>query len=296
MRTMTDHLLETAPEMNGSFESGYWDAQRNDRCKFRLCSDEWAESRTQYGFVRAATPLTTPPTANSKLKKASRLAYGLTLQHHSVKLADGTRINLCPSAGHCTKVCVLDTGQGRYPMVQLARMAKTQFLHDLPHSFAYMLGFELARASKHAGERIDFRPNINSDIEWQLLLPSMLDGSLFADDLWCYGYSKHANVLETDGWLAERYRVAFSANETCMVSDLRVKGFLARGGSVAVVTNRNADPRVKQQIEQWHRKFPVVDASKDDSWVFGVGVIGDLAARGEARKLIGKSNFVQVVY
>lgn len=295
MKTMTDHLLRTAPDMDDFFVQGANDAASNDPRRYRSLQAWWAEVRESYGFVKTATPLLTPPASNMKLNKASRVSYGLTLQHHSVKLTNGKRVNLCPSAGHCTKVCVLDNGQGAYPMVQRARAAKTQFLYDFPTSFAYMLGYELVKAVDKSDKGIDFRPNVNSDVEWQLLLPSMLDGSVFGGSLWAYGYTKH-DILSTDGWLCSHYRVAFSANETRMVSDLRVQDFIARGGCVAVVTNRNGNYRTDQQITQWHRKFPVVDASKDDSWVFECGVIGDLAAKGKARRLIGKSDFVQMAY
>ena len=66
---------------------------------------------------------------------------------------------------------------------------------------------------------------------------------------------------------------------------------LDRGGSVAVVTDR----KPTAPITQWST-VPVVDADLTDEWIFRSGVIGDLSAKGKARKLIGRSGFVHSHY
>lgn len=298
MPTMTDHLTPHAVEMNGMLILGarqYGTTEGGKR--YRQYSLVFAVMRGEYGLARKPAPLLTDPTSNMKLDKSTRVAYGLTLQHHVVRLHSGEIVNLCPNAGACTKGCVLNNGQGAYPTVQRARDAKTAFLFHSPDLFAYMVGYELAKAlAKHDDTGIDFRPNVNSDIEWEKLLPDLFNGAVFGDSLWAYGYTKNQYVLATDGWLASHYRVAFSANEHCKVTDLRVKAFLKRGGSVAVVTNRQPDWRTNQQIEQWSKAATVVDASKDDSWVWEHGVIGDLAAKGKLRRYIGKTDFVHMAY
>jgi hypothetical protein len=294
MNTMTDHLLPRAEAMQEHFSLGVRDWQDGERRLVRsFALDAYAAIRAKYGFAEIAADLLTEPSANEKLSKgAKRPAYGLTLQHHSVKLTSGLRVNLCPWAGHCTKVCVLDNGNGAYPAVQRARLAKTQFLHSFPEWFAYLLGWELARAAaKFPDQGIDFRPNVNSDVEWERILPSMLDGSLLPN-VWCYGYTKNQAILDGDGWVLPRYRIAFSASERLGIENQRLWSFVYSGGVVAVVTNRTK----KRDVEQWAPSALVVNADLTDEWIWKSGVIGDLSAKGKARGLIGKSGFVACPY
>jgi hypothetical protein len=298
MNTMTERLLPHATDMQEAFLVGTYDAfapSRPGRNTRAYHNSVWEADRALWG-LKGSPKLLTAPADNLKLGHASRLAYGLTLQHHSVKLADGVRVNLCPWAGHCAKVCVLNNGSGAFPAPQLGRNAKTEFLYRHPESFAYLLGYELAVAVGKSANGIDFRPNMDSDVEWERILPNMLDGSIFGDSLWAYGYTKNVRHLDGNGWALSHYRAAFSANEGCRINDVEVRDFLARGGSVAVVTNRQPDWRVRQPVRQWDPEFPVLDATADDSWVWESGVIGDLAAKGKARRLIGKSGFVHMAY
>lgn len=277
-----------------NFKLGVIDADypRESRAERALADRIWAETRTRYGFQSTCPDPLTPPASNSKLDKSDRAEYGLTMQHHIVKLYDGVIVNLCKSAGHCTAVCVLNNGNGAYPTVQRARDAKVDLAYRHPWTFAYLIGLNLAQAVRRHPQGIDFRPNVNQDLRWEELLPSMTGGDAFGDSCWMLGYSKHEYVLATDGWLDERYRVAFSANERCTIDDVRVQEFLGNRGSVSVVTSR----RPKQPIEQWHPDFRVVDADLTDEWIWEPSVIGDLSAKGKARKLIGKSAFVHMAY
>lgn len=244
-----------------------------------------ADVRATYGFARQFAPLLTPPEGNMKLHKASTPTYGLTLQHHTSTLASGRKVNLCPWAGECVKVCVLDSGSGAYPSVQRARMWRTHLFKEHPETFAYVLGFELAKAVRRH-EHILFRPNVNSDVRWERILPSLTSGKVFGGRVWSYGYTKGTYVLAGDGWVDEHYRVAYSWNEKSDPHAEAVSGFLCRGGSVAVVTDRRKGEPVKD-----HGPWDVKDADLTDEWIFRIAVIGDLSAKGKARHMEG--SFVQ---
>jgi len=257
-----------------------------------------ADIRARFGFARVAADLLTPPLANLKLAK-SGAAYGLTLSSHVSDLgAVGLgKVNACPRAGQCVAVCVLHNGMGRYASVQRARLWRTAFVAAHPVDAAYVIGWELGRAVRRyereapswAGNRgILFRANVNSDIRWGAVFGA---GLRELDGVTSYGYSKRTDVLE--GIDSGLHVEAFSFSES---SDWElVDAHLARGGNVAVVTNR----RPHDGIVQWHGSVPVVDADLSDAWIVEtVGTIGDLSAKGKARGLIGKRprSFVQSVY
>jgi len=290
MIDLTEHLVK----QHGLDEHFIWAVVRARKgFKPVLAYDTWAAVRFEHGFKEVSSPLLTPPSANAKLAKGETPAYGLTLQHYVTSfgarnLHERITVNACPYAGDCVKVCVLNNGNGAYPAVQRARKAKTELLVRHPLSFVAILAWELVRAERKHG-KILFRPNVNSDIAWERVLPSMLDGEQLPNVM-SYGYSKRPEVLETDGWLAPTYRVAYSWNETSTQS--AVGAFVDRGGSVAVVTSRKKGAHVGSS--------PVfattaIDADKSDEWVFESSTIGDLSAKGKARSLIGKSGFVVTV-
>jgi hypothetical protein len=272
------------------------------RVHFGIARDEYARVRVRHGLPSQASALLTHPSDNLKLDKGITPAYGITLQHYVQKLSSGLTVNACPWAGDCTKVCVLDNGMGRFNSVQLGRRAKTEFLATNPLAFAYLLGRELAQAVKRDGA-ILLRPNVNSDVEWERIAPLLCAGQtphLFGA-VRLYGSSKNPAILDTDGWLAPAYRVAYSWNESTDggVGVNRVARFLERGGSVAMVTNRKPKSPVGVLHLPWATRVPcppVLDADKSDEWIFTEGCIGDLSAKGKARKLIGSSGFVVEAY
>jgi hypothetical protein len=291
MRNLTDVVSALCPPAVAA-----WALATTDRTHVVNARKVWADIRAQHGFSRVDTPLLTPPSANAKLAKGATPAYGITLQHYVTNLGavGGHKrlvVNACPWAGDCTKVCVLDNGNGTYDSVQRARKAKTQLLATEPAAFFVLLGDEIRRAVKRHGA-ILVRPNVNSDVTWQTIAPALVDGSVFGDAVKFYGYSKDVSVLATDGWITPHYRVAYSLSEQSpgWGSVLR---FLARGGSVAAVTNRSKTT----PVAQWAvASAPVADADPSDEWLFQSGVIGDLSAKGKARSLVGKSDFVLSVY
>jgi hypothetical protein len=292
MIDLTSHIGDVAPDLDSTFG----DAVRAQLKQLSRPVDDYdtlAAARARHGFVRRPADLLTPPDANHKLAGAATPSYGLTLHSFRVVLpaADGYRrlsLNACPHAGHCVKVCVLRNGNGRFGSVQRAWLWRTDLLAREPHAFARILAFELVRAVRKHG-RILFRPNVNSDIAWETVLPSLTDGSVLPGVL-SYGYSKRPETLQGDGWLGAAYRVAYSWNERSDAG--AVAAAMARGVPVAMVTSRRKGaPTVT--AAPFDPAPVVLDADSTDEWMLTAGgVIGDLSAKGKARSLTGRSGFV----
>jgi hypothetical protein len=259
-----------------------------------LAQTLWDDVRDEWDLTRCHPSLLTLGSHNLKLAKGLRKVSGLTLQHHVQRISKRLVVNACPNAGDCTAVCVLDNGNGGFHKVQIARRCKTAFLVEQPMAFAYLYGWDLARDSLGVDDYLH-RPNVNSDVAWERLLPSLVNGTALPN-VTCYGYTKRPEVLDTDGWLGTKYRVAYSWNEKSR--NPAVAEFIRRGGSVAVVTSRKKDTPVDPDgvldvmFTVWSRETTILDADKTDEWIFENGVIGDLSAKGRARRLIGKSGFV----
>jgi hypothetical protein len=294
MKTLNEILLKRKSSLDEAFRTGASRTSPGDR---REARSRQAAVRVLHDLKEAYSPLLTGATGNAKLAKASVPTVGLTLQHYVQKLSTGLTVNACEWAGQCTKVCVLDNGYGIDPRVQRARRAKTEFFARYPAHAAFLLGWELADAIDRHGYML-FRPNVNSDVSWHEVLPAMVDGSVFGDDMTAYGYTKDPAVLDTDGWLAGAYRVAYSWNENSDPD--AVEEFITAGGSVAVVTSRRKGAPLPDCIKlgRWEYREGgddtphIVDADLTDEWIFQPGSIGDLSAKGRARKLIGKGGFV----
>lgn len=276
-----------------------------------------AEVRKAHGFKAIHAPILSHPEGQHKLGLGTVPSYGITLYHYVFKSAYmGRTWNMCPSAGDCTKMCVLNNGNGMYDNVQRGWRWRTDLLLNYPQAFFVLLGYEIQRAiikhetpgrNDHA-PRILVRPNVNSDIEWHKVAPALVDGSVFADKVKFYGYTKHVDVLYPsggyagDGWITPHYRVAYSWNEKSP-SWGDVLHFLGRGGSVAVVTDRYYTSKTRQQVKQWAPQSfldgMVRDADHSDEWMFESGVIGDLAYKPRTtalRKAGQDTGFVVKVY
>jgi hypothetical protein len=218
-----------------------------------------------------------------KLKKSLTYTAGLTLQHANV-----SGLETCPWRGHCTSVCVLDNGNGRYATVQHARNVKTQFLAKHPESFITILASEIKKLS-NIHDKVLIRLNTNSDIRWHLVLKSAVNEHPLLPNVYFYDYTKNPAVLLTDGMVGTRYRMVYSVNET---SDMnKVIAFLNRGGTAAIVTNRKKN----QSTLDTFLGVPVLDGDLHDDRYHESGSWIDLAAKGKAKKM-PDVGFVQNIY
>jgi hypothetical protein len=251
------------------------------------CPDVIATVRAEHGFVARHAPILTSPDAQHKLAMGKVPSFGLTLAH-----ADISGWELCSyRTKACTSVCVLNNGNGRYDSVRRAWKWRTAFMVEHPVLFAWQMGYELGSAVRRYGA-ILFRPNVNSDIPWYRVLPmlGMLDG------VTVYDYTKNPAILR-DGFSAPGFQLAYSWNERSDVD--KVRAFLARGGHVAIVTDRrrghSVDANGIRRSLGVDGSVHVVDADVSDEWMLqdhANGTVGDLTAKGKARGLVGKSRFV----
>ena len=248
------------------------------------------EARKARGFNPVVADMLTPPSSNDKLEAASVPSYGLTLAHEQLH----DQFNLCPWAGDCVKVCVLNNGNGRYQSTQRAWLWRTDLLAYAPTIAVERIGWELGRAVRKHG-RILFRPDVNSDLTWHRWLPEL--GSL--PGVMVYGYSKNPALPHRYHALRDLgFNYAYSHNEESV--DHHEQRLLLNGGKIAVVTSRKkGDPVNADALRAFFGvddSVAVVDADTTDEWMLADGgVIGDLSAKGKARQLIGVSKFVVVV-
>lgn len=304
--SLTAHTIEhlTPDRANEAAELGAAFAKAK-QCRDPRMAAAWeaaADVQIANGMTGLTRQMLTEQSANHKLKLGVRSVFGLTLFHHvmrSTAIVDGRRlvVNACPFAGDCTRLCVINNNRGRYEQVRLGWRWRTDFMVRYPYEFVMVLSFSIGRAIRKGP--ILFRPNVNSDVEWELVAPALFDGTIFGDQVTYYGYTKVPYKVG-DGWLTPVYRVAFSVNESHLIDDPMVIDYLTAGGNVAVVTDRRYDSHTREPIRQWHDTFPVVDGDVNDEWIIDHnGVIGDLAFKpdnNEIREWGLTSPFVHSVY
>lgn len=284
------HVLRDSSDFIGAYlKHGYRDAVM-DRKPFHG-NEVIKQVRQEQGFNPVVASLLTAPQFNMKLNGSKVATYGMTLAH-----ADISNYELCAWRGDCTKVCVLNNGNGRYDSVRKAWIWRTHLWGQYPAAASYRLGWELGRAVVKHGD-ILFRPDVNSDLSWHKHLPEL--GTLRGVTV--YGYTKNpARLAHNSDEIYGNFNYCYSWNENSDVD--KVRAHLERGGKVAVVTSRKkGEPINVEALREFFgiNNFGVsfVDADKTDEWMLSEGaVIGDLSAKGKARQLIGDSTFVVDVY
>lgn len=305
--SLTAHVVERCPPARAAeaVRLGYEFAQET-QCRdprWRAAWDVAEDVQITIGMAGLTKQILTKPGANHKLNLAKRDSWGLTLFHHLMRthtVVDGKRlvVNACPFAGDCTRMCVLNNNRGRMDSTKLGWRWRTELLARDPYSFLMILSWSIARVVRN-GQPILFRPNVNSDVQWEVIAETLVDGSTFGELVTFYGYTK-VPFPSGDGWLTPAYRVAYSVNETYPITHGSVLDLLDRGGNVAIVTNRRYASHVKQPIEQWHDTHTVVNGDDSDEWILDHdGVIGDLAFKpdnAEIRAFGMTSDFVHKCY
>jgi len=277
VRQVLSFLLESKKdELDKAFNEGV------DGVGVRESRAVWKQFRIDNGFGSYANLLTLPDVQH-KLKKSEIYTVGLTIQHANV-----SGIETCAWRGHCTSVCVLDNGNGRYSSVQKARNVKTQFLAKHSADFLRILGSEIKKHSDE-NEKVLVRLNVNSDLRWYEILPTLSNGHPQMPNVYIYDYTKNPAVLHGDGKVGRKYRAVYSVNEK---SDLaRVRSFISRGGTAALVTNRKKNGKILESF----LGIPVVDGDLSDDRYHEHGVWVDLAAKGKARQM-ADVGFVKNIY
>lgn len=305
MIATTDHLLQH--DDRGVFAEALrlgWDG---DGEAIRI-AHRWADLAQQAcGLRGGSNAILSPPEHQHKLGMAETPSYGITLYHETMLTETGLAINSCPNAGDCRRLCVVENSFGGLPEVQLAWRWRTNLLVHHPYEFFVMLGNALRKAVVKHG-RILVRPNVNSDIEWHKVVPTLVDGSLFEDSITFYDYTKNHQILteHPSGWPTWHYRVSYSWNERSAPHSQDVARFLIRGGSVAVVTDRRRDEPVSARTVLATLPFDhpldleVFNADDGDEWMLHPSsAIGDLSLKPRTKALreFGeRSDFVVSAY
>lgn len=277
MKNLSNYLEGLSSELDALVVE-YLNATPRQRAgRLDIAKMMWAFHRKTSGFVHSPTPLFTHPANQAKLGKSDIYTLGLTLQH-----ADVSGFETCAwRTASCTATCVLDNGNGRYDKVQHARNVKTQFLHDYPRAFVVLLVDELIRTA-HKYKKVLVRLNVNSDLRWYAIIPSLFNGSSkMLRNVDFYDYTKNPAVLRGNGMVAKRYRLCYSLSENDARRMNKIDNFVGNGGTVAVVTVRK---KSEQPPTMW-RDRPVVDGDITDDRFSERGVFVDLSAKGKARKL-----------
>ena len=197
MIELTEQLLPHAEAMDDAFVRGV--SHCHQRTLLPMAKDNWRYCRGRHGLAGAPRILTYGDD-NLKLGKSEMFTVGYTGKQH-VQRIGRLIVNACPHAGDCVKVCVLDNGHAQMdPRVKRSRRARNELLAKHPTDWAYLVGRELGRVAVKYPDGFLFRPNVATDVCWELLLPSMTSGSAIP---WMrsYGYSKWPYVLDGDGWL-----------------------------------------------------------------------------------------------
>lgn len=230
---------------------------------------DWSVVRTLYGF-KGEAPLLTPPSNNYKLKKSEAPSFGLSLSP-----ANGSGDNVCRFSTHtCREHCVSFSGNGGYPVVEVARRSRTHLLSSRPDAFYTLLLDELERAYEKHGADLRVRLNTFSDIPWETF-----DGFEVFERwplLRFYDYTK---------WSDERilsappnYHLTYSLSE--LDDDLEAALMALRGINTAVVFDT---PRGKP-LPSSFMGYDVIDGDEtDDRWLDPSPVIVGLRAKGTMR-------------
>jgi hypothetical protein len=218
-----------------------------------------------------APKLLTAPTAQTKLGKSKRPAYGLSLA-----AADMSDWEACIwRTPLCTAACVLVTG-GRsvFSSIREARALKTNALGAEPQAFITLLAHEIdAAARKHGG--IDLRLNVASDLRWERFAPKLLQ----RPNVRAYDYTKaHASARDrVDG-----YALTFSVSER-PASTREALEWLQSGGNAAVVFERMTRADWDGILPSDWEGFQVIDGDISDSRTDDpAGTVVGLRAKGAA--------------
>jgi len=255
--------------VSGNFEAGFLAGWHGDKVATREARKHQRVWRINKGFSGNADVLG----KNKKLDKSDLTTYGFSLM--PARGAGIKRVNVCPWATKgCEAVCLASAGNGRYDSVTAGRTARTEYLFDAPYHTAVLMGSELRKHATTHG-RIGFRPNVLSDLRWELIAPNMIDAIRVDDVVSVYDYTKATPAKRN---LRADYPLTFSAHEN--MPESRIVDLVLSGHNVAVpvaVTPSHALPSA-------FRGLPAIDGDKSDLRSDDPrGVVVLLRAKGDAR-------------
>lgn len=148
----------------------------------------------------------------------------------------------------CSWVCVTwEAGRGRTDSVRDARVNLTNWLYENPRSFkAYLLRQMTCLTKYHIGAEIACRPDVDSDVKWEKLVPEM-----FQSPWHFWDYTKLSERL---GTVPENYHLTYSYNDG--TTDRDWERVYKTGSNIAVVFDTVWNP--------WGGKFGYLPATWTD--------------------------------
>lgn len=268
--------------LEGSFERGLIDGWRERDVAWSR--KVWREYRAAWG-LKTEGRILTDPSAQPKLGKSERAAFGLMLtpaRGLPIEMVPrGRGVNLCPMASKgCAAACLgPNSGKGELASVQHARNVRTGFLLSDPYEAGVLIGSEIRKAQRKHGD-VSLRLNTVSDIRWELVAPRgmrvLIDGGVRMYDYTAW--------RPEDREPLEGYHLTFSAKEPSHTPDNYLVGVLASGGNVAMPF---AVRRGRELPETW-QGFKVIDGDEsDDRTLDPSGVVVGLRQKGRVKDETG---------
>lgn len=303
---MTAHLGEHAAAMRAAVTAV--DAMRpaERRTYAAAMRRRFAEWRPLVSLEPRPVPFTLEGEGNMKIGKndARTVTYTgapSTSARAVLTMSDGEAVRVvldsCPHSGACAAVCVLKSGNGRYPSVAAGRAWRTLCAYMDPAGWAAVRRAELIGAADRHGAIVE-RGDTGTEHGIIDMVPELYADTPRGGIVRGYDYGKRPSILQGDGWSADgHHRTTYSWSES---SNTRaVVRFLERGGTVAMVTDTRKGEPVPSAVEIGGRWWPTVDGDESDNRLedpAGVVVIlrakGAAATRGRRGDLV-RGRFVQ---
>ena len=242
----------------------------------------WLAYRRAHG-LKSAGRILTDPSAQPKLGKSERAAFGLMLTPARGLPVEflGRRVNLCPMASKgCQAACLgPNSGKGVFDRVKHARNVRTGFVLQHPYEAGVLIGSEIAAAQRKHGA-VSLRLNTVSDIRWELVAPGALE----------YLIGQGVRLYDYTAWRPEDrepmpgYHLTYSAKEPSHTPDDYLTGILAGDGNVSMVFGV---AKGRDLPETW-QGFKVIDGDEsDDRTLDPSGVVVGLRQKGNVRDSSG---------
>ncbi len=222
--------------------------------------------------------------SNVKLRKGEKLnylSYGLSLAPFTT-----SGRNVCPNATEgCIAGCVYHSGNGFYPSVQRARIARTKYWFEHKDEFKVLLVKELnlaVKLAKRKGMKLAIRLNVFSDIPWESLFPELF--RLFPD-IRFYDYTKNPRrmrnfILKVPAF-PKNYYLTFSLSEKNNDESERI-GLI--GGNIAIPFYLKKGQKLPKFYRLGVKEYQVINGDNSDLRFRDIkNVVVGLKAKGKGR-------------
>ena len=222
---------------------------------------------------------------NNKLGKNKNQLYdiySLNLRPHETLLDNGKKVNTCPFATSCTKICVGDNGHFgmKKGTAFLAQVRRTKAYFDNALDFYNDLFSDIEKANNKAkkkGNILVTRLNAYSDLNHEKQTNRYFKESIYKkfEDVIFYDYTKDIKkALSNDN---KNYFISYSYNEN--TTEKQLKELISKGISVSVVF---------EKLPATFKGYKVLDGDIDDNrFEDKKNTITGLKFKGSKKKLLG---------